>query len=422
MERSNVRRKTVKLLEPQVDVGHRSDSSNSPVEPRPVGSTVGDLPLKAFGLSRNPFCFETALSQPNLVSSCSSQALSALADWVCSQRPRERAVLVGTEGAGRTTILHALVDCREIVSAGFHATFFDAGIGNGYRPEGTVESYQARLLKDLTRKTRDKARKILVLDNADWLIGRREDGGQSSSLAGGMSCAVLGISYSTFHSIVQNAVLPREAKTIFVSPFEDKSEIERKLRSAVRACSEKGDPFEAGAYAEVSAMSMGLPGLASDLAHASLWTAGWVGAEQVTKVIVDKVAGTLYYDVANDLLSKPARLWGLRRDVVFEAVRRYYVQGEVRRNALCKAFGRISSSTVNHHLMRLVDERLFVEERYGRRIKYEVPKPVRAAVQLIQAARPNSNRARRNSDSFSNATGATASHEDGLEPVSICPS
>jgi hypothetical protein len=351
-----------------------------------LGSSVWDLPLKELGLVRNPFSFEYVSSRPDLFSSQAMEALTGLRRWAESAaRSEGGALLVGAEGSGKTIVLRALVDSPSEGSGGW-ATYHDASIGKGYRPEGKRDAYQERLIGDLIRKVRKKREKLLVIDNADWMVGTVRD---VDSLSSGRArpSSVLGISYSTYAHAVAKGEELRDTDTYFLGPMADDSEIERKLRTSVRACSERGDPFEPDAYGEISSFSLGLPGLAADLARASLWTAGWLGATQVTKVIVARVAESLLYDVARRLLSGNRRFRGDLAEIAYEGVRRHYLQGEVRRNDLFREFSGTPGSTLNHKLRRLAMERVFFEERYGHRMRYEIPKPVRAALQVLQEQR-----------------------------------
>ncbi len=348
---------------------------------------LSQLPVKQFGLTRNPFSVEYVSSDLGLLTSLASRVLSELRGWARSpSRLEEGALLVGAEGTGKAMVLQALVNERGEDIGGGSAPLVDAGVGRTYTREGEDDAYQSVLLRDVFGERTDRDAGLRVFVNADWMIGPRP-GPRGCPMAGGIPpSTVLGISHSTYVKAARDGALPSEARVFFLAPQPEEREIERRLRASVRTCSESGDPFDPEAYALIASASLGLPGLAADLAHASLWTSGWVGSERVTKFIVDRVAASLYYDAAGALLARRRQFRGMTMEILAEALDRFHFEGEVRRNDLFRAFGSVPSSTLNHHLQRVTKERFFVEERYGHRVRYEIPKPVRAAIELLLPA------------------------------------
>lgn len=367
------------LAEPRLRGPTVAPPGSKTVEAPALGAALWDLPLKEFGLARNPFSFEHVSSLPGLFTSHASRVLTSLRDWAgSSSRLEGGALLVGAEGAGKTLVLRALADGYGNEPGVGCATYFDAGISQVHRREGVDDAYRSRLLRDLAQEDR---KELHVIDNADWMVGGEDTGGLRLS-GGAPASTVLGVSYPVYLKAMRSGALAQGTRMYFLPPLPE-HEIERKLRASVRACSEMGDPFQPDAYVQISSFSMGLPGLAAEVAHASLWTAGWVGAEQVTRFIVDKVAETLFYDAAAKLLAGRRQHYG-SLELAREALRMFYVEGDVRRNDLFRAFSRVPNSTLNHHLQRLTAERILVEERYGHRVRYDIPRPVRAALQLLQ--------------------------------------
>jgi ATPase family associated with various cellular activities (AAA) len=336
--------------------------------------------LRAFGLVHDPFSVNYVLAHPSLFTTQTRLTLSRLAERAgFAAESKTNMLLVGPEGSGRTLFLRSLAKNLAQTMGKDAAAYVDvAGTKRNHEEEESNEDSLASILE------LPNSEGLVLLDNADRLVGQiLERPPLFEAGKGKMPTFIFGIGYPTYSSIRANAQQSKRFKVHLWAPLQEKWETERMLRDLVESSALKSDPFEPNAYKVLSARAMGLPGLATDLANASLQVANGVGAPQVTKVIVDKVAEYLLYNRANQLLSGDIKLQGTKGDIAYEALRRFYMEGEVRRSAFLSAFGNLSKSTLAYHLKGLVSEQVLVMERFGFRVRYDIPKPIRAAMQIV---------------------------------------
>jgi energy-coupling factor transporter ATP-binding protein EcfA2 len=349
-------------------------------------ASMRNVALRALGFVRDPFNVDYVLSRPSLFTMQTRLTLSRLAERAgFAAESKTNMLLVGPEGSGKTLLLRSLAKSLTHTTGKDSALYVDARTekhrygGNQLNDASQSQVIEAALGINPTKKG------LMIIDNADWMLGRVQknpallDGGQREA-----PVLILGVSYPIYSIIRSNQKVSQKFKVHLWAPLQEKWETERMLRELVRSSAPNGEPFEPSAYKELSALAMGLPGLATDLAGGCVLVANGVGAPQVTKVIVDKVAEYLMYDQANQLLSGQIRLQGTKGEIASEAMRKYYTEGEVRRSDFLEAFESLSRSTLAYHLKDLVNEKILVLERFGFRVRYDIPKPVRAALQIIE--------------------------------------
>jgi hypothetical protein len=347
--------------------------------------SLGGLALKGFGFAEDPFGIERVLTRPGLLTRKTGLALSDLERQArLAAETRSALLLVGPEGSGKTLLLRFLarnfMQNHDVDSV----TYFDVGTGTSEVPQDRDSTSRSPTTRDF-RAASPKPNTLLLIDNADRMFkgARGEYGAFLKERM--ISAMVLGISYPTYLSISENESLARKFSSHITLPVQEQQEIERMLRGSVESCVVDGEPFEPSAYGEIAKQAMGLPGLAVDLAESSLLVADWVGLQQVTKAVVERTAKHLLYSKANDLISGKFGLQGTRRRIVTEVLKKHYMAGDCRRNSVTGALEGLAGSTVDYHAQKLAEEEVLKIERLSHRIRYEVPKPVRAALQIVMS-------------------------------------
>jgi len=347
--------------------------------------SLGGSALKGFGFAEDPFGIERVLTRPSLLTRKTGLALSDLERQASlAAETKSALLLVGPEGSGKTLLLRFLA--RNFTQNHYvdSATYFDVRTGTSEVPQDGDATCRSLTTGDF-RAAGANSNTLLLIDNADRMFkGVREEYG--TFLKERMiSAMVLGISYPTYLSISESESLARKFRSRITLPVQEQQEIERMLRGSVESCVVDGEPFEPSAYGEIAKQAMGLPGLAVDLAKSSLLVADWVGLQQVTKTVVERTAKHLLYSKANDLISGKFGLHGTRRRIVTEVLKKHYMVGDCRRNSVTGALEGLAGSTVDYHAQKLAEEEVLKIERLSHRIRYEVPKPVRAALQIMMS-------------------------------------
>ena len=351
-------------------------------------ASMWEVTLRAFGLAHDPFNYNYVLAHPSLFTTQTRLTLSRLAERAgFATESKTNMLLVGPEGSGRTLLLRSLAKNLVQTTGKDSVVYVDAVSMKEDREEAKPDKDSlASIMEEMLSTELPSSEGLVLVDNADRLVGQilkrppLLDDGQ-----GKMPTLIFGMGYPTYSNIRSNKELSQRFKVHLWAPLQERWETERMLRGLVESSTSKSEPFEPNAYKVLAARAMGLPGLATDLASASLQVANGMGAPQVTKVIVDKVAEYLLYTRANQLVSGDIKLQGTKADIAYEALRMFYMEGEVRRSEFLTAFGNLSRSTLAYHLKDLVSERVFVLERFGFRVRYDIPKPIRAAMQVVES-------------------------------------
>ena len=326
--------------------------------------------LEGFGFGEDPFDVDYVSARPGLQSEQSRRTVGRLADGIGSSAP-PRVLLVGPEGSGRTLFMHSLamrIRANRMQVAGY----IDArAVGQ------PAEADQVRLHARQSLKRLLKTKGVVLIDNADGMFSEIREPSTARTRY------VLGISPHTYSKVLQSEGGAGNYLVHSLAPLQGRMEIEELLRSLVASGVSEGEPFDEEAYEAISSKSMGLPGLATELASASLWVAGWIGATKVTRAVAERVSEYLHYGVANGVASGSIRLNHIRAFIVNEALGLFYTKGDIRRNDLATRFRGTPGSVLEHHLSILTEQELLSKSRYGHRVRYDMPRPVRAALQIL---------------------------------------
>ncbi len=360
--------------------------------PQAAGSSdsasMWEVTLRAFGLVHDPFKVSHVLAHPSLFTTQTRLTLSRLAERAgFATESKTNMLLVGPEGSGRTLLLRSLVKNLVQTTGKDSVVYVDAASMKEDHEEGEPDKDSlASIMEEILGMKFPGSEGLVLIDNADRLVGQilrhsaLFNDGQAK-----MPTFIFSVGYPTYSTIRSNKKLSQRFNVHLWAPLQEKWETEQMLRGLVESSAPRSEPFEPNAYKVLSARAMGLPGLATDLAIASLQVANGVGAPQVTKVVVDKVAEYLLYTRANQIVSGDFKLQGTKADIAYEALGRFYMEGEVRRSEFLSVFGNRARSTLAYHLKDLVSERVFVLERFGFRVRYDIPKPIRAAMQIVES-------------------------------------
>ena len=366
-----------------------SSASNSDWESwearAPGPDLLGDLALRGFGFTDDPFRVEHTLGRPSLLTRQTALTLADLEKQArLAAESRSNLLLVGPEGSGKTLLLKSIA--RILVQNGgvCSVTYFDAGTGESNAPREGVRA--GRLPPPYGSKaTAAKPNTLLLIDNADRMFEGAQMSYDAFLKERMISALVLSVSYPTYLSICEDDSLAQRFRSHFVVRTQEQQEIERMLREAIASCVVSGEPFEPGAFQMIAARSMGLPGLAVDLAKSSLLVADWVGLSQVTNVIVDRTAKHLSFATANGLISGQVSLRGARYRIAHEVLKEHYAEGRSRRSSLYLALSDLAGSTIDYHTQKLAAEGIITIGKRTHRVSYEMPRPVRAALQIMLA-------------------------------------
>lgn len=352
--------------------GGRAPTNPPPIPMKPASALpLWGTFLEGFGFEADPFEVDYVTVRTDLLSGSARHTLSRLADEIGSSTAAKGLLLVGPEGSGKTLFLRSLAKRLSESDRARTFRYVDARAP----PKGGRTSTQVRVRGRPVRSNL-MSREVTLIDNADCIAAQVQEMPVTGS-------RVLGISTDTYSGLQQSGMISREWATHFLMPYQNDSEVETTLRGLVAHSAPSRQPFEDDAYQAISSSSMGLPGLAMDLASASLWVSGWVGATRVSKSIVEKASECLYYGVAKSLASGAIRLGRARANIVNEALRLFHMEGDIRRSDLASHFRGVPGSVLEHHLEKLADQRLLSKTHYGHRVHYDIPRPVRAAIQIL---------------------------------------
>lgn len=343
--------------------------------------TLWGLVMSHFGLAGDPFTQGFVDGRKELYTRQAAASMSTLLrETELASEARSDLLLVGTEGSGKTTLLRSLLS--SLSQAGRRATYVDA------RTEGEKSdaSGKARLgrLREAARGDLSRREGVVLLDNSDALAGEMLRERNAFPPARRRSTVVMAMTYSTYLSV------PRVGPAALFVPLHDPKGLARMLRDSIQASASGTVPFEPGAYLSVSERSLGLPGLAVSLAKYSMLAAYQVGMRSVTCPLVERVSRSLRYDAAWKLLNGEPVLPYRRFTVLREVLKSRVNSGMSNRNDLYKAMGYPNASALDYQVKKLVAAGLLIPDRNVWRVVYEIPKPVRAAFDLLEVKRATS--------------------------------
>jgi energy-coupling factor transporter ATP-binding protein EcfA2 len=342
-------------------------------------------PYQYFGLASNPFDNEYVIKHPDLISDGTRSTLARLAERAgFAVQAKTHMLLIGPEGAGRTLLLKLLAQTLNQSMGNNFAVFVDAsGVWSGSvsdQVRSGIGGFQAWLSTVDFQVTR-----LVLLDNADSSInGIIQSFNQSDSLSEEPPVTVCSVSYPTYRYAMREEPLSKTFKVHLSVQEREKPEIERMLRTSVASCRTSSDPFDDGAYKSIASYSLGLPGLAADLSTFCLQYASGVGLSQISRKTVEKIATALSFGRALSLMQGAMKLEGTKADIASRALQEFYLNNEIRRSELLSAFSNLARSTLAYHFKDLINDEILASERFGFRVRYEIPKPVRSALQLIE--------------------------------------
>ncbi|MDG6909002.1 MAG: hypothetical protein JRM74_01580 [Nitrososphaerota archaeon] len=357
---------------------------NPPVGNPAENAALWKVVLRAFGFTNDPFSAEYVLTRPGLLSAQTRLSLSRLAKRV---RSGTDVLLVGPDGSGKTLLLSLLA--KGLNQTGKSEKVGSSGaVCSGWQLEHNWAKKPRRAsLAGSSERNQLKQHGPLIVDDCDRVVGQIMEGrSHPTHPRSVLPKYVLSVSYITYRGLLRMRSVP-EGFVVQLLPRFERREIELMLRLSVESCAMDGDPYEPDAYQAISERAMGLPGLAADLAGACLWIGGWAGVTRISKALVAMVAERLSYDDANKLLTGRLELQGNEARVAHEVLRRCYTDGEMRKSDIVKGLRNLARSTAYSGLANLVEEHLLYAVQRGYRVCYGIPKPVRAALQTVEARR-----------------------------------
>ena len=342
-------------------------------------------PYQFFGLASDPFDTEYVINHPDLISGHTRSILAILAERAgFAAQSRTHMLLAGPEGAGRTLLLKLLAQTLNQSMGRNFAVFADPANtwseSSTRQDGGEIDAFQAWASRIDFRVTR-----LVLVDNADFhMRGMLERFVRLEGLSGEPPLTVCSVAYPTFTYAMREESLSKAFRVHLSVQEREKIEIERMLRTSVASCRTSVDPFDDAAYRSIASYSLGLPGLATDLATYCLQFASGVGISLISKKTVERIAAALSFGPALSLVQGTMKLEGTKADIASRALQEFYLNNEIRRSQLLSAFSNLARSTLAYHFKDLINDEMLISERFGFRVRYGIPKPVRSALQLIE--------------------------------------
>ena len=377
--------------------------SDSVIEAFKRGSEKGlvssDL-FEQFGLTSNPFDTNTLIGNPDLIIEKTKIVVNKLAERIGACYHNQKSLLlIGPQGSGRTSILKLL---NATVNKGFEKNFsayiHAPSRWSGYlfknEREQEEKEEDSRGIDDdridafqkWMAETDFSATKIILIDDADAFASKLDQ------YVNAIKFEQLQIPTMVF--CISPLTHPHIAKTelfyeIFADGFwilklgnDDIKEIILKSIEAARTTN--SGPFEESAVDAISDYSLGLPGHSASLALSCLKDAYQIGISTINTKLVERVALNEGFDVAQKIARKEIKLDGTKYNIALEIATRFFIQGRhIERTFVMSRFSDMATSTLSYHLKDLINAGIISQKRVGYKIFYLMPRPVRAALELM---------------------------------------
>jgi len=251
------------------------------------------------------------------------------------------------------------------------------------RPNEEQSVSKARTFKNWSGSIDFEKSRVLLIDNADQSA---DEALQQLTHLAGISreppVVLRSISLPAYMYMSTDERVNHMFKVVMLAEQWPRTDIERMLRSSIASCQNASNPFDDATFRLLASYSLGLPGLATDLATACLQFASGIGVSHVGKGLADRVASILHYGRALAIAQGEAKLEGTKAEIALEALREFYLKGEIRRGWIVSEFSDLARSTLAYHLRDLVGSDILLPERLGFRMRYRIARPVRSALQI----------------------------------------
>jgi DNA-binding transcriptional ArsR family regulator len=336
------------------------------------------------GLACNPFDIDYILANPQIITQNSKSILSRFAERAgYAVESNTNLLVLGPEASGKTLLCRLLFESLNRSMGENFAVYVEArNEWSGLRrtEEGTeIDGFQSWANEQDFSRT-----KIVLVDNGDYsLKDFPQYYGHLKRATAHPPVFVFGVSYPSYAVVKKNESYSNLFRALFSLRARDNSEIEDLLHLSIDSCKLNSDPLEADVYRLIAHYSLGLPGLAKELASEALVAASEMGFPHVNKKLLSDIADAKYYVKARTILNGETKLDGTKFDIALAALREFYQFGEIRRSRLLDIFSDLSRSTLAYHFKDLVKEGILIPDKLGFRILYRIPKPVRCALEMV---------------------------------------
>jgi DNA-binding transcriptional ArsR family regulator len=347
-------------------------------------------PYSALGFTEDPFDDHLPVREPNALVGREAELSRIPEELGFCAASKSHLLLVSPKGAGTTTLLKILVRLlnksfgKQEFAYYFSGDEFPTIAPSDNQDDSSEGEEEDRFMQFLDKHDFAMTR-VLVFDNLRSMISNFDIRMDQMKSLDNAPTIVVAVDTSNYLWLQTNSpsLASSFSRTIWIQPLSQEK-IEELLVKRIRMFKDSLSPFDEKSVIAIAQYSLGLPGVAIQLAKLCMKSCSEMDMVMITTDLVMRIVELHGYDVGVKVLKMEIRFDGTK-----ERILKHILAESTVRRVFAKSVALaldLRPSALSYHMHDLVSKKMITFEREGLRVYYSITHPVAYALEVLYSA------------------------------------